>query len=117
LRAVARALPGQDGKAVAPVELESWPSEVATWIAVFRSGLSVTASIGVQSRVAPLHRRGLDWRARWRGRLAVFWRPHRLADYVADGSIQPEVCTIPLITSGRKSGTAMPRRLALHSVT
>ena len=52
------------------------------------------------------------------GRLAVFWGPHRLADYTADGSIiQPEVCAIPLIASGRKSGSAMPRRLALHSVT
>ena len=52
------------------------------------------------------------------GRLAVFWGPHRLADYTADGSIiQPEACAIPLIASGRNSGTAMPRRLALHSVT
>ena len=39
--------------------------EAAAWIAVSRSGLSVTAAIGVQSRVAPLQRRGLDWRARW----------------------------------------------------
>jgi hypothetical protein len=54
LRAVARALPGRDGKAVAPVALESWLGEAAAWIAVFRSGLSVTASIGGQSRVAPL---------------------------------------------------------------
>ncbi len=52
------------------------------------------------------------------GRLAVFWGPRRLADYAADGSIiQPEVCAIPLIASGRESGSAMPRRLALHSVT
>jgi hypothetical protein len=51
------------------------------------------------------------------GRLAVFWGPHRLADYAADGSIiQPEVCAIPLIASGRTSA-AMPRRLALHFVT
>ena len=48
------------------------------------------------------------------GRLAVFWGPHRLADYAADGSIiQPEVCAIPRIASGRKSGSAMPRPLGI----
>ncbi len=52
------------------------------------------------------------------GQLAVFWGPHRLADYTADGSIiQPEVCAIPLIASGRRSGTAMQSRLPLYSVT
>src|SRR3954452_16534533 len=34
------------------------------------------------------------------GRLAVFWGPHRLADYTAGGRIiQPEACTMPLIAS------------------
>ena len=43
---------------------------------------------------------------------------HRLADYAADGGIiQAEACAIPVISSSRMSGTAMPRRLALHSVT
>jgi hypothetical protein len=52
------------------------------------------------------------------GRLAVFWGPHRLADYTADGSIiQPEACTMPLIASGRKSGTAMQSGLPLYSGT
>ena len=53
------------------------------------------------------------------GRLAVFWGPHRLADYTAGGRIiQPEACTMPLIASGRKRGTAMRSRLPLYySVT
>ena len=34
------------------------------------------------------------------GRLAVFWGPHRLADYDARGSIiQPEPCTVPSMPS------------------
>ena len=38
------------------------------------------------------------------GRLAVFWGPHRLADYDARGSIiQPEPCTVPSIAFQRAS--------------
>jgi len=60
LRAMADALSGRDRKAGALAEPESWFREAAAWIAVFRSGLSVTVATGVQSRVAPLQRRGLD---------------------------------------------------------
>ena len=65
LRAMADALSGRDRKAGALTEPESRIGEAAAWITVSRSGLSVTAATGVQSRVPPLQRRGLDWRARW----------------------------------------------------
>ena len=64
LRGMADTLSGRDGKAGALTEPESWFGEAA-WIAEFRSGLRVTAATGVQSRVWPLQRRGLAWRARW----------------------------------------------------
>jgi hypothetical protein len=64
LRAMAARAPGRDGKAGPPVEPESRAS-VAVATTLSRSGLRVTAPIGVQSRVRPLHRRGLASRARW----------------------------------------------------
>ena len=63
LRAVLLALSGREGKAGASVELESGFRDAAGSMTVSCSGLSVTAVIGVQSRVLPLHRRGLDRRA------------------------------------------------------
>src|SRR5215218_4198947 len=73
--------PGRDGKAGPPVEPESRAS-VAMATTLSRSGLRVTAPIGVQSRVRPLQRRG--WRSRacryraWRaartGRSSPAWR-------------------------------------------
>jgi hypothetical protein len=65
LRGVARALPGRDRKAGAPIEPESRFSDKAACLTVSRSGLSVTDVTGVQSRVWPLQRRGLAWRACW----------------------------------------------------
>src|SRR5918993_4102754 len=70
LRAVAVGAPGRDERAGSPVEPESrvWLAAAA---ALSRSGLRVTAPIGVQLRVDPLQRRG--WRSRacwyraWRG--------------------------------------------------
>jgi transposase len=38
------------------------------------------------------------------GQLAVFWGPHRLADYAADGTlVQPEACVAPRIATSRAS--------------
>ena len=54
------------------------------------------------------------------GQVAVYWGPHRLAEYAADGSIiRSEVCTVPPIASGhqRVCGTAIQSRLPLYSVT
>ena len=65
LRAVAWTLPGRDRKAGAPIELESWLCDKATWITESRSGLSVTAATGVQLRVCRVQRPGLRWRACW----------------------------------------------------
>ena len=65
LRAMADAVSGRDRKAGALAEPESWLRGEAVWMTLSRSGLSVTAATGVQSRVWPLQRRGLDWRARW----------------------------------------------------
>ena len=64
LRAVAARPPGRGGKAGSPVELESmvWLAAATT---LSRSGLRVTAPIGVQLRVGPLQRRGLASRACW----------------------------------------------------
>ena len=59
LRATADALSGRDRKAGALAEPESWVRDAAARITVSRSGLSVTAATGVQSRVAPLQRCGL----------------------------------------------------------
>jgi|ERR1700722_2667115 hypothetical protein len=63
LRAVAWALPGRDGKAGSPIEPESRMCDVAARTTGSRSGLRVTAMIGVQLRVGPLQRRGLRSRA------------------------------------------------------
>jgi hypothetical protein len=65
LRPMADALTGRDGKAGALAEPESWVWVADAWITMSRSGLSVTAVTGVQSRVWPLQRRGLAWRAFW----------------------------------------------------
>ena len=65
LRAVAWALPGRDGKAGSPIELESWICDVVAWINMPRDGLRVTAVAGAQFRVEPLQRRGLRSRASW----------------------------------------------------
>jgi hypothetical protein len=48
---MADALSGRDGKAGALAEPESLVRVAAVWITVSRSGLSVTAATGVQSRV------------------------------------------------------------------
>jgi hypothetical protein len=50
---------GRDGKAGASTEPESWFWLAAVSIALSRSGLSVTAAIGVQSRVCRLQRAGV----------------------------------------------------------
>src|ERR1700680_4215225 len=63
LRAVARALPGRDGKAGSPIEPESWICDVAARTTASRSGLRVTTPTGVQLRVCALQRRGLRSRA------------------------------------------------------
>ena len=57
------ALPGRDGEAGVPIELESWMDEFAAWVMLSRSGLRVTAVIGVQFRVWRLQRLGLRSRA------------------------------------------------------
>ena len=62
---VAWASAGRDGKAVSPVELESWSCEIAAETMLSRSGLRVTTPRGVQLRVGPVHRRGLLARAAW----------------------------------------------------
>ena len=59
------ASPGRDGKAGVPIEPESWIGEVAVWTMLSRSGLGVTAVIGVQFRVCRLQRLGLRSRASW----------------------------------------------------
>ena len=64
VRAMADALSGRDGKAGALVEPKSGFGDDAAQTMVSLSGLSVTAATGVQSRVWPLQRRGLAWRAR-----------------------------------------------------
>jgi len=65
LRAMTDALSGRDGKAGVLAEPESWVRVAAAWIVVSFSGLRVTDATGLQSRVWPLQRRGLAWRARW----------------------------------------------------
>ena len=65
LRAMADAVSGRDRKAGAWAEPESWFRGEAVRITLSRSGLSVTAATGVKSRVWPLQRGGLNWRARW----------------------------------------------------
>ena len=59
------ALPGRGRKAGVPIEPESWIGEVAVWTMLSRSGLGVTAVIGVQFRVCRLQRLGLRSRASW----------------------------------------------------
>src|SRR4051794_5568090 len=56
--------PGRDERAGSSVEPESrvWVASATT---LSRSGLRVTAPIGVQLRVGPLQRRGLASRACW----------------------------------------------------
>ena len=51
LRAVANAWSGRDGKAGALAEPESLVLGEPVWVVVSRSGLSMTAATGVQSRV------------------------------------------------------------------
>ena len=55
------------------------------------------------------------------GRLAVFWGPHRLADYTADGTtIQPAPALLrapPLTTPGEVVTGHILRPTPLHSVT